>query len=264
MAGNQYGFNYSSELDIKNLLAVISNKLEQYMSIYNLSEDAIAYIQITFRQKDKKLLSEFSLLSSDNLIHIPRSDLKSVENNLSIPVSIDEDSLGKALPVYISEGIITHIHLEIDGKLVNFLDIIKSNAKMLRAKHKDNIISFDSSFKFYLLKDNYDYVLAVKILGIDSVDKIRYSMNGVILSHVTDTVVNDIILRNTGEKQIVIRGNNVISSTQNIKLKALIRPISKPLFVENSNIGVIDIETYKAKDGSIKVYALGFKTNLAP
>lgn len=170
MAGNQFGFTYSSESDLKSLLAVISEKLEEYMSIYNLSDDAIVYIQVTFRQKDKKLLSEFSLLSSDgtdrkDLFHIPRSDLKSVESNLSIPVSIDEDSLGKALPVDISDGLITHIHLEIDGKLVNFLDIIKSNAKILRAKHKDNIISFDSSFKFYLLKDNTQKQTAKSILN---------------------------------------------------------------------------------------------------
>jgi hypothetical protein len=35
------------------------------------------------------------------------------------------------------------------------------------------------------------------------------------------------------------------------------------LFVENSNIGVIDIETYLANDNTYKVYALGFKTNLS-
>ena len=34
------------------------------------------------------------------------------------------------------------------------------------------------------------------------------------------------------------------------------------MFVENSNIGVIDIETFKNKDGCLRVYALGFKTNL--
>lgn len=34
------------------------------------------------------------------------------------------------------------------------------------------------------------------------------------------------------------------------------------MFVENDNIGVIDIETYRAKDNTYRVYALGFKTNL--
>ena len=59
MAGNQFGFNYSCESDIKGLFIVVSNKLEEYMNHYNLRTDAIVYIQISFRQKDKKLLSEF-------------------------------------------------------------------------------------------------------------------------------------------------------------------------------------------------------------
>lgn len=40
------------------------------------------------------------------------------------------------------------------------------------------------------------------------------------------------------------------------------KPEIEPLFVEKNNIGVIDIETYKAYDGTKKVYALGFKTHL--
>lgn len=40
------------------------------------------------------------------------------------------------------------------------------------------------------------------------------------------------------------------------------KPVNKPLFVENEKVGAIDIETYENRDGNIKVYALGFKTNL--
>ena len=186
----------------------------------------------------------------------------SVENNLSIPVSIDEGSLGKPLPVDISNGLITHVQIQIGSKFVNFIDSIKNSAKMLRTKHKDNITSFDAHFNFYLLKGRFHYVLAIKILGPDSIYKIKYSISGAILSQVTDTAVNDILLRNIGEKQLVIRGKNVISSTHNIKLKPLDKPASQPLFVENSNIGVIDIETYESSKGKNKVYAIGFKTNL--
>lgn len=32
--------------------------------------------------------------------------------------------------------------------------------------------------------------------------------------------------------------------------------------VEDNNIGVIDTETFTAKDGTVKIYALGFKTVL--
>ena len=259
MSGNQFGFVYSYESDVKGLFSTVSARLIQTMIDYNLTEDDIVYIQVTFRQKDKKLLSEFSL---DNLSLIPKPEFSLVETNLSIPVSINEDYLGKPLPVDILNGVITFIHISIDGKVVNFLDIIKNNAKVLRANHKDNITCFDEKFKFYLLKDKYDYVLAVKILGADTVDKLRYSINGVVLSHVIDIAAGNVVLRNTGEKQLVIRDSKVVSITQDIKLKPLDKPKHQPLFVEDNNIGVIDIETYESRNGSIRVYALGFKTNL--
>jgi len=49
---------------------------------------------------------------------------------------------------------------------------------------------------------------------------------------------------------------------QNIKLKSISKLENKVLFINNPNIGVIDIETYLSKDNTNKVYALGFKTVL--
>lgn len=135
-------------------------------------------------------MSEFYL---DKPLHISKKDIFSRENILNIPVSVHKDSIEKPLNVIISDGIITHIDLIIDSKLVNFLDIIKDNAKLLRKNHKDNITSFDKDFKFYLLKNKYQCVLAIKTLSDNLLDKIRYSINGVILNHVTDRVLNNLI-----------------------------------------------------------------------
>lgn len=262
MAGTQFGFKYSHNEDIQNLFSVVISKLETYFDSYNLTEDAIVYIQVSFWQKDLRLFSEFYL---DKSFHTCSDKNIITGNILSVPLSVNEDSIGKPLPLNISNGIITHIITTINGKTVNFLDVIKNAAKVLRASHIDNIINLDENFKFYLLKDKYHYVLAVKALGNNSIEKIRYSLSGVIISHITDNVVNDLILRNSGEKRVVIDSNNnkVVSIIQNIKLKAIERPYIKPLFVENNNIGVIDIETYRTDDNTYKVYALGFKTNLS-
>ena len=181
---------------------------------------------------------------------------------LNIPVSMNED--GKLLPTITSNGFgfITHINLNINGILVNFLDIIKNNAKILRKNHPDNRIHFDKDFKFYLLKYRHDYVLAIKILGKDSIEKIRYSLSGVIINRITDNVTNNLIHRVSGNQEVIIDGDKVISIKQDIKLKPIKKPNVKSLFVENNNIGVIDIETYKTYDNTFKIYALGFKTNL--
>ena len=170
MAAYQFGFNYRHKDIIKSLLDVVTKRLIEYMVLYNLTEESIVYIQISFRQKDKKLLSEFLPVHRDNVSYIPKPDLNNIDSNLSIPVSINEESLGKPLPVDISNGLITHIHMEIGNEPINFLDVIKNNAKILRSKHKDNINSFDDKFKFYLLKDKRDYILAVKVLGSDNLD----------------------------------------------------------------------------------------------
>lgn len=207
---------------------------------------------------DKKLLSEFSLTKPS---HISKQEDIEIQNQLSIPISINNDSIGTPLPVNISNGIITNISVTIKNNQVNFLDVIKAKAKLLRSNHKDNITCFDANFKFYLLKDRYAYILAIKILEHTSIEKLRYSLDGVIISHVTDTLHNNLVIRKSGEKQVVIDGDKVAHIKQNIKLKSIEKPSSEVLFVENRNIGVIDIETYLASDNTYKVYALGFKTS---
>lgn len=238
LAGNQFGFNFLSDDQVENqLFGIVIQRIEDYFDEYKFKSKDIVYIEISFIQKDKKLLSEFSL---DKPSHISIQENIEIKNKLTIPISINKDSIGTPLPVNISNGIITNIRVTIKNNQVNFLDVIKAKAKFLRVNHKDNIISFDDKFKFYLLKDKYDYILAVKILEQTSIEKIRYSLDGVIINHVTDTLVNNLVIRKSGEKQVVIKGDKVVSIIQNIKIKSITKPSSKALFVENNNIGVID------------------------
>lgn len=53
MAGNQFGFMFTSELDINDLYAIVYNRLDEYLDSYNLTEDDIRYVMLSFRQKDK-------------------------------------------------------------------------------------------------------------------------------------------------------------------------------------------------------------------
>ena len=273
MVGNQFGFDYYSNTAASAIADLLTNgrsKLEESLDHYNVTEANLAYVLFSFKQKDKKLLSEFAVMrgsSSDRkrkLPHLFDSERASVERGLYLPVSINEDSLGTPLDVGVSDGLIHDIPLEIRGKLVNFLDLIKAKASMLSPRHKDNITSFDSSYRFYLLKDRYQYVLAVKVLGGNQVDKLKYSLNGVVLNHITDTadVQGDTIIRHSGQTKLTIRDGKVISSIQPMLLKPLKTRTNPPLFVENENIGSIDLETYEARDGRTKVYAIGYITKL--
>lgn len=104
---------------------------------------------------------------------------------------------------------------------------------MLRSKHQDNITKFDKNFKFYLLNDKHRYILAVNNLE-QYVEKIKFFLNGVIISRVTDNISNNLIVRKSGEREIIIDGNRVVSVMQNIKLKALEKPIYKKVFREKN------------------------------
>lgn len=263
MAGNQFGFNYESLNNIDDLLTIINNKLDDYFSDYNLSDDSVLYVEVTFRQLDNKLLSEFSLKTPGYVEGFENKALVTTRD-LNIPVSVNKDSLGNPLLTESHNGYIVNISVKIKDKIVNFLDIIKDKSKFLRKNHKDNITLFHESFNFYLLKDhrNNSYILAVKRVLDNSIEKIRYSLDGAILNHLIDTINNDSVIRKIGEKEIILKDNNPISSKLNLKLKAISKPNSEKSFMENKNIGVIDTETYIGKDSRCLIYALGFKTNL--
>jgi len=204
-------------------LNIIHSRLSSYFDVYRMNISDVVYIQILFRLKDVKLLSEFSL---DRPSHVSVAEnVMGGEKILNIPVSVNEDSLGKPLTVLVDNGFITNIILKILGKDINFLDIIKEKAKYLPTNHRDNITSFEDNFKFYHLKEKTDYVLAVKIIDNFSIEKIRYSLGGVLVNHVLDVIDNDVIVRKSDLKEITLRSDKIVSLKQNIKLLPLTRKI---------------------------------------
>jgi hypothetical protein len=260
MLGNQFGFDFSSEDKIYDLLGIVIDRLEEAFEEYNLIDESVVYVQLTFRKLDTKLLSVFSLDKSN---HISSTDIISTKRKLNIPVSVSEDSLGKPLGIIVENNKIIDLILILNNKRINFLDVIRNKAKFIRAKHSDNITDFDGSFKFYLLKDVNYYILAVKYIEESSLEKIRYSLDGVVINRVIDRKDNNnLVVRKSGEKEIMLANNKVLMTKQNIKLKCIEKPNSNVLFIGNPNIGVIDTETFLSKDNKYKIYALGFKTNL--
>lgn len=125
------------------------------------------------------------------------------------------------------------------------------------------MFEFDEDFKFYQLKDKFEYILAIKEISNIKQIKIRFSLDGVILSKVTDELEGGVVRRTTSNKTLTIENNKVINTEQYIPLKGITIPNkSETSYIVNPNIGAIDIETYTATNNTTKVYALGFRTNL--
>ena len=295
MAGNQFGFSYDSENSLDDLYTTTRYKLEDYFKDYFLEDVDVVYVQISFRKNNLKLLADFKKdieWSKDVLNALPNSSndssvSKDVDSNnkslsiinndnttlttfvkenrgLTIPISVHRDSLGNRLNKTVKNSKITHIAINIGGDFCNFLDIIKNNAKLIKANHKDNIISFDKGFDFYYFNDRFPYVLAVNMINDFKVEKMKFSLKGVLLEHVIDSKDNDLIKRTSlnESKQIIVKDNKVIYMKKNISLRPINKPKKVSLFVSNPNIGAIDTETYTDYDGVNKIYALGFRTNL--
>lgn len=264
MCSNQFGFDFKSNTDISILLDTINARLNQTFEDYDLIDEDIIWVQLTFKQLDVKLISEFILDKPVlNMISLPDKDrmLKGVK----IPVSVDKSYLGNLLETKVDNGYISYIKLAIDNKTINFIDIIREKAKFLRANHKDNIVWFDCSWRFYFLMEmRSKYVLAIKYLDKFTIEKIRYSVDGVVINHVLDSLSEDnLVTRKYGNNEIFIKDNKITYYKQNMDLKPIDKLPNKHLFIENPNIGVIDCETYLSNDGITKVFCLGFKTNLS-
>lgn len=123
----------------------IKSRLEDYFGYYNLTDDEINYIQVTFRLLNKKVFTEL-FLDKPKLTNVSPSTLSTIRDLISIPATTDETVLGKPLPVVLGpNNRIEAVNVVINGVLLNFLDIIIEKTKYIRLKHKDVIIEFDMS-----------------------------------------------------------------------------------------------------------------------
>jgi len=257
MCGSQFGFPYNSMDNISVLLDTIITRLDESLSHYQVGNESIVYVQVSFRKLSSKLLSEFTL---EKPSYISEGETKLVRKDLTIPMSINENSLG--LPLRFTtdkDNNIAGIYLPDNG--VNFLDVINENSRFLSRGSKST--TFDSAYKFYLINQARKHVLGVKDTGRGDIIKVSYSLDGILISKVIDTMVGDHVIRKSGNNELILKDNIVKEYKQKINLKPVEKVYIKPLMTENPNIGVIDCETYTGNGGINKIYALGFLTNLS-
>lgn len=266
MVGNQFGFVFSSEKSYKVLFYDITIRLEEYFAYYNLVNEDIVYVQISFRLLDKMIYSDL-LINKDKLANITSTEKKDTLDLIVIPTATNEDGLGKCLPVVLdSNNFIKEVNIIIKDRKSNFLDIIIDKTKYIKKNHTDVITAFDKDYKFYYIKGNIHYILVVKQIDQYKVEKLKYSLSGVLLSRIIDTFDGNTLIRCRGLETMYIEDNNVIKVKKLIKFNAIDRYNNKNIklgWLPNPLIGVIDVETYLNNNNVNAIYALGFRTNLA-
>lgn len=113
IAGSQFGFYYYSNDKIDNLLQIVNNRLEDCFNTYNITDELILYVQLSFKLLDNKLLSEFLL--THNPKYITKQENLPTTKKLNIPVYINKDSLANELSVEVDNGLITKNYLNLQN-----------------------------------------------------------------------------------------------------------------------------------------------------
>ena len=154
------------------------------------------------------------------------TDINKIRN---IPISVNKNSIGIPLETDISSGFITKIKLNNKNSTINSIDVIIEKSSYIRDKHKDNITYFYDKYNFYLI--SYDsensFVLAIKVIDKTVVDKIRYTLSGLLINRIKDVYSNSYIKRYSGENSIFSKDKQVVKLEQLIKLKPLQKPLVK-------------------------------------
>lgn len=96
MCSNQFGFDFKSNTDITILLDTVNARLHQTFEDYDLIDEDIIWVQLTFKQLDVKLISEF-IFNKPALDIIPSTYQGRLFKGVKIPVSVDKSCLGNLL-----------------------------------------------------------------------------------------------------------------------------------------------------------------------
>lgn len=91
MCGNQFVLNYNGTNDIKILRDIVEARLNEFFAIYNVSDEDVVYVQLSFSKLNTKLLSEFALdkKSIDNK-SVSETVHKQISDITNIPLSVNE------------------------------------------------------------------------------------------------------------------------------------------------------------------------------
>src|SRR5438876_8882163 len=113
------------------------------------------------------------------------------------------------------------------------------------------------------MKNNH-YVLAIKFIDDRTINKTLFNINGFIINNVTDYLLDNNIIKRVKHNIIsTIEKNVIVHIAKKLSLVPLrVNKPKKKYFVVDRRIGAIDTETFLDFDGTQKVYALGYRTNL--
>lgn len=276
MAGNNFAFKYDDNDNSKNLNELYDNLYKKIEDFFNhadsgqeICEEEIECFDIIFRRADSKFLTDL-IIDLDSLVfteEMKQRDIFKKQINY-FPLTTDNEILGKPIKdIKVKDGIVTNIPVKLEDRTFDLMEGIEFQNKMKSINKKDPVI-LDEKYKFYL-RDGIKpgHILAVKEIDGQLFKKEVFTLGGVKVNSVVDKIESDkLVSRKIKDKRTIeIQDNEITYSEEIINLKPIKASdiFKKELeksrsFIENPNIGVIDLETYiESTTGKGRVYSAG-------
>lgn len=260
--------SYTDETSFKKLRVVIASRLKTMLDTYGLEDNELNMIQLLYKEME---YGELERLKVDGFKgKIPVKEYHHLQRlSRYIPLSFDTVSYGIPLKVTSNnkvESIKTLVKdsspLQGKGEYIDFLANLNNVNTILKSKEK----YITNNKQFYQNNvEGLDYILVAEKVGDNKILKEAYTVYGIRIEKTEDTdMLNNSYIRNFGKYTLLIKNNKIIFSEKKIVLSPIKSPIHKDKgnIIEDTRIGVIDLETYNIDSSTAKVYALGFYTNL--
>ena len=120
MSGNQFGFNYNNQFQVGWLFDIVKSRIASTFDVYNLTNDDIVYIQVSFIKLDVKLLAGLTLDRNTIVKNsITDREVDTIITTTNIPISTDQSSLSTPLKITFVDNTITSIYVTINNETFN-------------------------------------------------------------------------------------------------------------------------------------------------
>ena len=184
------------------------------MHKYNVTEDEVVYMQISFRQLENKYISD---LVFDNKAFKPK-DLTTLNKQVKIlPLTTVNTFLGKPLEKIVHEGVVTSIKYNIENKYFGFIEVVNEQNSVLTIKGNSKPIGLNANCNFYICDvTSPNYILITKNIN-NTILKEAFNLNGVKIDSIIDTVLHSkVINRQIKNKQLTILNNTVTNISEKL------------------------------------------------
>ncbi len=266
MSGKQIGVNIGYSHDIKyykDLYNVLLYRIDLVMENYDQERypDSVIFSYKSLNISESLVLSSVGDLNLENKSIFVNKDLKKIFSKKYLALTLNESYYGYRVDDFLKLKYINELKSNIlknGGEVPEILENIENKALNVfidKIKYKNiNLtkIIINSSLKNYKNSNEKGYIRWVFDLN-----------TGITLYEVLDLIVDDqVFIRKINNYTIKVKTNKIVEISRLVKLEHIKKNKYKFSSISNTNIGVLDVETFVNSKGLSQVYSIGYSTLL--